>query len=172
MNRVIVLFLSLIIIGCNDGKKGGGAGSCKSQIELIKKMEQDFVASEFDKSLVKGLMVSYAEFSNSCPADSLAPEFLMRRADLLRGEGKVREAIRQFKAIHDGYPQYANHITCAFVAAFLYETELNDVDMAEKLYLQIIESYPKSPEAEVARVSLRHLRETPSEMMMRLKGEG
>ena len=115
------------------------------------------------------MLISYANFANHCPNDSLTPELLMRRADLLRGEGKIREAISQFKAVHDGFPQYQNKITCAFIAAFLYETELNDKDSAEKLYLQIIDSYPESHEAGVARISLRHLRETSDELIRRLK---
>ena len=84
-------------------------------------------------------------------------------------EGKIRAAISQFKAVHDGFPSYPNKITCAFIAAFLYETELNDRETAEKLYLQIIESYPRSHEANVARVSIRHLYETSDELINRLK---
>ena len=89
--------------------------------------------------------------------------------NLSRGSGKIRQAITQFKDVHDGYPSYQNKITCAFIAAFLYETELNDREMAEKLYLQIIESYPESYEASVARVSLQHLYETSDELISRLK---
>jgi tetratricopeptide (TPR) repeat protein len=172
MNKVILaLSCFLFLVSCSDNSVQTPL-NCGDQKVVIEELEQDFVKSEFDQSLVKGLLISYATFANNCPEDSLAPEFLMRRADLLRGEGKIREAIHLFKTIHDGYPQYANHITCAFIAAFLYETELNDADMAEKLYLQIIESYPQSYEADISRVSLRHLRETPSEMMERLQNGG
>ena len=67
MNRVIIFCLSLFILGCGNDETREAPDSCKAQLELIKKMEQDFVDSNFDKSLLQGLMVSYAEFSNSCP---------------------------------------------------------------------------------------------------------
>ena len=51
----------------------------------------------------------------------------------------------------------------------LYETELNDDEMAKKLYLQVVELYPDSHEAEVASIALQFLGETPEELMNRLQ---
>jgi tetratricopeptide (TPR) repeat protein len=160
---------SIIIASCSTTGVDVKSLSCSEHSDLIKAKETAFVESNYSDELMQEMLVSYANFANNCNTDSLAPEFLMRRADLLRGKGAIRESISQFKAIHDGYPQYHNKITCAFIAAFLYETELNDRDMAEKLYLQIIEDYPESHEAEVARISLRHLRETTDELIRRLQ---
>ena len=168
--RWIGLFItSIIFVACTNSEVDYKSLDCSEHSALIFQKESEFVESDFSKEDLQELLISYANFANHCQSDSLAPEFLMRRADLLRGEGKIREAIAQFKAVHDGFPLYQNKITCAFVAAFLYETELNDKDSAEKLYLQIIESYPDSHEAGVARNSLRHLRETQDETINRLK---
>ena len=163
------LFTASIIIASCSNEVDVKSLSCSEHSDLISAKETAFVESNYSDELMQDMLVSYAKFANNCNSDSLAPEFLMRRADLLRGKGAIRESIAQFKAVHDGYPQYHNKITCAFIAAFLYETELNDKDMAEKLYLQIIESYPESHEADVARISLMHLRETPDELIRRLQ---
>ena len=164
-----LLIITSTLVACSNQENDITSLSCSEHSELVKEKEVAFAESNYSQELFQDMLISYANFANSCESDSLTPEFLMRRADLLRGNGKIRESITQFKAVHDGYPQYHNKITCAFIAAFLYETELNDRDSAEKLYLQIIESYPDSHEANVARVSLRHLRETTDELIMRLK---
>ena len=160
---------TLIFASCSTGEVDVKKNDCNHQSELINAKEAAFVESNYDADLMQDLIVSYASYANICRNDSLTPEYLMRRADLLRGSGKIRQAISQFKAVHDGFPLYQNKITCAFIAAFLYETELNDREMAEKLYLQIIESYPESHEAKVARTSLNHLYETSDELITRLK---
>ena len=164
-----LLTTSIIMASCSSNEVDVKTLSCSEHSALIRLKETAFVESDYSDELMQDMLVSYANFANNCNSDSLAPEFLMRRADMLRGKGAIRESIAQFKAVHDGFPQYHNKITCALIAAFLYETELNDRDMAEKLYLQIIESYPQSHEADVARISLRHLRETTDELIKRLQ---
>ena len=166
--RGVGLITTIILASCSTDIEVKNI-ECNQHSEIIKSKEVAFVDSDYDADLMQDLIVSYANYANFCREDSLAPEYLMRRADLLRGSGKIRQAITQFKNVHDGYPLYQNKITCAFIAAFLYETELNDREMAEKLYLQLIESYPESHEASVARVSLRHLHETSDELITRLK---
>lgn len=166
---LLVIVASLLLHSCNTNSTKSDQLDCSEYKQLIFNKETAFAESGYDKEHLQDLLVSYADFSNNCRQDSITPEFLMRRADLLRGEGKIRAAISQFKAVHDGFPSYPNKITCAFIAAFLYETELNDRETAEKLYLQIIESYPRSHEADVARVSIRHLYETSDELINRLK---
>lgn len=166
--RGVGLITTIILASCSTDIEVKNI-ECNQHSEIIKSKEVAFVDSDYDADLMQDLIVSYANYANFCREDSLAPEYLMRRADLLRGSGKIRQAITQFKDVHDGYPFYQNKITCAFIAAFLYETELNDREMAEKLYLQLIESYPESHEASVAKVSLRHLHETSDQLISRLK---
>jgi tetratricopeptide (TPR) repeat protein len=169
MKRFGLYTATIILAACSTPEVDLNSLDCTEHSEIILQKEAAFASSNYDVELLQDMLISYANFANHCPNDSLTPEFLMRRADLLRGEGKIRESISLFKAIHDGFPQYQNKITCAFIAAFLYETELNDKDSAEKLYLQIIDSYPDSHEADVARISLRHLRETSDELIQRLQ---
>ncbi len=170
MKRLFYLVLLACFMACFDtGEVNVKELSCEEHAEYIFNKENAFVELGYPVDKVQDLLISYANFANYCRTDSLTPEFLMRRADLLRGEGKVRAAIKQFKDIHDGYPSFSRKIDCAFIAAFLYETELNDKEMAEKLYIQVIELYPDSHLAGVAKVAIEHLRETPAEMIERLR---
>ena len=143
--------------------------SCEDHAEHIYALEKDLAESGYPEEKIRVLLVSYAIYANKCAGDPLVPEFLFRRADVLRGQGKIRQAIKEFKGIHDGYPNFDKKATCAFLTAFLYETELNDDEMAEKLYLQVVELYPDSHEAEVASIALQFLGETPEELLNRLQ---
>lgn len=143
--------------------------SCEDHAEHIYALEKDLAESGYPEEKIRVLLVSYANYANKCAGDTLVPEFLFRRADVLRGQGKIRQAIKEFKGIHDGYPNFDKKATCAFLTAFLYETELNDDEMAEKLYLQVVELYPDSHEAEVASIALQFIGETPEELLNRLQ---
>ena len=143
--------------------------SCEDHADHIYVLEKDLAESGYQDEKIRLLLVSYANYANKCVGDTLVPEFLFRRADVLRGQGKIRQAIKEFKGIHDGYPNFDKKSTCAFLTAFLYETELNDDEMAKKLYLQVVELYPDSHEAEVASIALQFLGETPEELMNRLQ---
>ena len=166
MRLMLLLLAVTTIVSCSSDPK---PLDCQGERELVFQKETEFAESGFEDELLHDLMRTYAEFANACSSDSITPEFLFRRADLLRGDGQIRESIRLFKAVHDGYPQYPKGPVCAFLVAFLYETELNDKLMAEKYYLQVIESYPDSEEATSAAITLKYLHETPAELLMRLK---
>lgn len=158
---------SFLLWSCSDQAKPQFE-SCQERAAYVFDKEEAFVVSDYNPELASELMRTYADFANSCSSDSLAPEVLMRRADMLRGKGKIIEAISAFTAIHDGYPHYPNKINCAMIAAFLYDTELNDKEMAEKVYQEVVNLYPDSEEAKKAKIALKYLRETPEELFRRL----
>lgn len=168
MRVVGVVLIALAVYGCGSGDSRPSFESCEQHAQHVFDKEEAFVASNYNPELAGGLMIAYADFANNCSGDTLAPEFLMRRADMLRGEGKIHESISAFTAIHDGYPQYENKVLCALIAGYLYETQLNDKDMAEKIYQEVVDLYPESKEAKTAEIALMYLRETPEELSNRL----
>lgn len=140
--------------------------SCAERQVVMNSMEAGLnLDSEFDTLKVTNLIRTYAEFSNACPNDSLTPEYLTRRADLLRGMGKIREAIKQLLSVHDGFPNYDRNVMCALLVGYLYENELGDDEMAEKMYRNVIELYPDSREAEISRQSIKHLGVSPEDVV-------
>jgi tetratricopeptide (TPR) repeat protein len=161
--RVSILFL--ILFGCAEGgsEKLSSCDDLKAQVESLEKEVANHVSLDaLDSS---HLMRAYADFANACPGDSIVAEYLVRRADLLRGAGKFHDAIRLLQNIHDGYPTYENRALCAFLIAYLYETELGDHEMAEKFYNGVIDLHPDSKEAKIAALSLKHLGKSPEELV-------
>jgi len=140
--------------------------SCSERQVVVNSMESGLnLDLEFDTLKVTNLIRTYAEFSNACPNDSLTPEYLTRRADLLRGIGKIHEAIKQLLSVHDGFPNYDRNVMCALLVGYLYENELGDYEMAEKMYRNVIELYPDSREAEISRQSIKHLGISPEDVV-------
>ena len=140
--------------------------SCAERQVVVNSMESGLnLDLEFDTLKVTNLIRTYAEFSNACPNDSLTPEYLTRRADLLRGIGKIHEAIKQLLSVHDGFPNYDRNVMCALLVGYLYENELGDYEMAEKMYRNVIELYPDSREAEISRQSIKHLGISPEDVV-------
>ena len=161
--RISILFL--LLIGCTEGgdDKFSSCDDLKAKVVSLEKDIANHVSVvEYDSS---HLMKAYADFANACPGDSIVAEYLVRRADLLRGAGKFHDAIRLFQNIHDGYPTYENRALCAFLIAYLYETELGDDEMAEKFYKGVIDLHPESNEAKLAALSLKHLGKSPEELV-------
>jgi len=161
--RISILFL--LLIGCAEGG-ADQLSSCddlKAQVVSLELEVANHVSLEAHDA--SQLMKAYADFANACPTDSIVAEYLVRRADLLRGAGKFHDAIRLLQNIHDGYPTYENRSLCAFLIAYLYETELGDHEMAEKFYTGVIDLHPESNEAKLAALSLRHLGKSPEELV-------
>lgn len=127
-----ISILCLILIGCSEGgrDKLSSCDELKAQVVSLEKEVANHVS--LDTHDASHLMKAYADFANACPADSIVAEYLVRRADLLRGAGKFHDAIRLLQNVHDGYPTYENRALCAFLIAYLYETELGDDEIDRK----------------------------------------
>ena len=106
-------------------------------------------------------MRAYAEFSNGCHDFEQTPEFLFRRADLLRSAGQFQEAMTQLRDIHDHHRDFDKRPICAFLVGFIAEVELNDREQARKIYEQVIELHPESPAAIWAKQSIESLPVVP-----------
>ena len=160
-----VSILALILIGCSEenSDKSSSCDDLKAKVVNLEKEVANHVS--FDENDSSNLMKAYANFANACPGDSIVPEYLVRRADLLRGAGKFHEAIHLFQTIHDGYPHYENRALCAFLIGYIYDTELGDYEMAEKFYNGVIDLHPKSNEAKLATLSLKHLGKSPEDLV-------
>ena len=163
--------LVVILIGCSEesSDKLSSCDELKAKVVFLEKEVSNHVSlDEHDSS---HLMKAYADFANSCPDDSIVAEYLVRRADLLRGAGKFHDAISLFQNIHDGYPTYENRALCAFLIAYLYETELGDNEMAEKFYKGVIDLHPESNEAKLAELSLKHIGTSPEDLVRQFQKE-
>jgi tetratricopeptide (TPR) repeat protein len=136
---------------------------CADRLAAIASMEAQMLESPetLNASLRSDLMRAYAEFSNGCHDFEQTPEFLFRRADLLRSAAQFQEAMTQLRDIHDHYKDFDKRPICAFLVGFIAEVELNDREQARKTYEQVIELHPESPAAIWAKQSIESMPVVP-----------
>lgn len=156
----VMLVLLLPLMRCTED---GSSDSCADRLAAIASMEEQMLASPetLNAALRSDLMRAYAEFSNGCHDFEQTPEFLFRRADLLRSAGQFQEAMTQLRDIHDHYKDFDKRPICAFLVGFIAEVELNDREQAQKIYEQVIELHPESPAAIWAKQSIESLPVVP-----------
>ena len=143
--------------GCQTGAE---SKDCDVRLKTIAEMEFALVqeSGSVDATARGSLMSAYADFSNHCHDAEETPEFLFRRADLLRSAGQFQEAMSQLRDIHDHYKEFDKRPICAFLVGFIAEVELNDREQARKTYEQVIELHPQSAAADWARQSILNLK--------------
>ncbi len=156
---ILVGFLATTLVLGMGCKFSGQKNDCVKRLEGIAQMERQLVesAETIDVSLRNALMTAYADFSNFCHEADETPEFLFRRADLLRSAGYFQEAMTQLRDIHDHFKDFDKRPICAFLVGFIAEEELNDREQARKTYEQVIELHPESRAAEWASQSILNL---------------
>ena len=156
----LFLILTLPLMRCTEDAASKG---CADRLTAIAAMEKQMLesAETLNASLRSDLMRAYAEFSNDCHDFEQTPEFLFRRADLLRSAGQFQEAMTQLRDIHDHYKDFDKRPICAFLVGFIAEVELNDREQARKIYEQVIELHPESPAAVWAKQSIESLPVVP-----------
>jgi TolA-binding protein len=147
----------LTVVGCQTTEE---SKSCDVRLKIIAEMETALVqeSGSVDATARGSLMSAYADFSNQCHDAEETPEFLFRRADLLRSAGQFQEAMSQLRDIHDHYKDFDKRPICAFLVGFIAEVELNDREQAKKTYEQVIELHPQSAAADWARQSILNLK--------------
>jgi tetratricopeptide (TPR) repeat protein len=169
----LLVVVSLACVACGDTHPADEAESRASamtkeaadKISAIEDLETQVSADSSGQNMRvrQQLLVAYADFINYNNAEEMTPEYLFRSAKVANEIGKPRKAIEHLINLHDGFPKYPRRTEAVFLIAFLYENMLNDREMAEKYYEQVVELYPESPWAEDAKASLKLLYLTDEE---------
>ena len=122
-----------------------------------------------DMKLASDALRAYSDFAVNYPNDSMTPEYYFRAADIAQGMRNYQQAAVYLETIigkYKGYPKYAD---ACFVAAFIYDTYLEDVnhggDRAKQLYQYVIDNYPKSSYADQSKVLIQYIGKPDSLML-------
>ena len=146
----LILGLSLLCLlaGCSLSKE--------KQQEKIAGLEKS-VLEAGDTARQQELFKCYDKFISKYPEDSLAPEYLFRKAGLLRVEKQGDAALDAMAELVNRYPESPRVVECYFLRGLVYEEVFYDQELAKKAYLSFLERYPDHPLAESARYSIRYL---------------
>jgi len=108
-----------------------------------------------------GTLKAYNDFVQKYPNDTLTAEYLFRAADLAQGAKQYTQAVNYLETIIENHKDYPKSDVACFMAAYTYDTYLEDVnhggDRAKQLYQFVIDNYPNSTWAEQAKVLITYV---------------
>ena len=140
--------LLCLLAGCTLSKE--------KQQEKIARLEKS-VLEEGDTTRQQELFKCYDKYLSRFAEDSLSPEYLFRKAGLLRVEKQGDAALDAMAELVNRYPESPRVVECYFLRGLVYEEVFYDQELAKKAYLSFLERYPDHPLAESARYAIRYL---------------
>jgi len=153
-NNVIVSILAITLIAMISCKP-----SKEKSIEKISALEKELLSTNIsiDTSKAEELIALYKEYVNKFKNDSLAPEYLLKAADISMNLSKGQQAVDFLDMILKDFPNYYKLPDCIFLKAYILENQLNDLKNAEKTYKEFLEKYPENAFATSARSAIENL---------------
>jgi TolA-binding protein len=136
----------------------------------VVKAENEMRASKiYDQKLAVKTITAYNNFTVNFPNDTLTPEYLFRASDLAQGTKNYQQAAVYLETIIAKHKNYRKYVDACFVAAFVYDEYLEDVnhgdDRARQLYEFVINNYPNTPYAEQSKVLIQYVGKPDSVML-------
>ncbi len=141
---------------------------CKSLLSEAIKMDSIlFQEIEVNRALGNKAILAFTDYAYYCHSDSLSPVFLIKTAQVATSINSIPQAKLACEKCIADYPNFSNIPVAIFLLARLYDEQefLNNKEEARRLYQEIIDKYPKSPEALSAKGALKYVNKTDNELM-------
>lgn len=141
---------------------------CKKLYSQAKRLDSVLMTqTEVDLVSAKEAIQTFTDFAYYCQSDSMSPIFLIKTAQIARVTGNIPQAKAALTHCIDTYLNFENRPAALFLLAQLYDEKkyLNDENEAKKLYLQIINEYPKTDWALNAEGALAFLGKSDEEII-------
>lgn len=145
--------------------------SCKSEkeklTEKIKQNEKEMLndsSQAVNRKKAMEMINLYKEYAEKFKDDTLAAEYLFRAGDVSNGIGQYRQAIDFYKQCSE-INSYIKQPVAFFLQGFIYETQLNDMQNAKRIYEEFLQKYPNHKLATDVNFSLANLGKSPEELV-------
>jgi TolA-binding protein len=116
-----------------------------------------------------GTLKAYNDYIQKYPNDTITAEYLFLAADLAMGSKQYTESANYLENLLANHKDYRKYPDACFVAAFVYDTYLEDVnhggDRAKQLYEFIIANYPNTSYAEQSKVLITYIGVSEDQML-------
>jgi len=169
-NLLIIALFGAFLYSCSDGVEKEGEIVKKQKewnrvdyenekAEIIK-LEDTLIKLGPDpnaKAYSQELLLKTVEFVDNYPKDEQSPYFLFMAARAANGLKQYNKSIEIINRIIRNYDNYDRLVEVYFLKAFTYDEDLNKKPEAKKVYVEIIERFPKDPLAQEAKILLENL---------------
>ncbi len=113
--------------------------------------------STFDSLNAQKLVRFTSAFAEKYPQDSLSGAFLFMAADVSRGLGNFRTAIRYWKQFFDQYPEHELHPMSLFLRGFTWQVNLKEEEEAQQCFEQFVQQFPEHELVRDAKTFLKQI---------------
>lgn len=168
--RYPILFLAALAIvftACNNNDS-------TEALAEVQQIEAELFNTDMSvKSVEKAeeAATKFMEFAKNYPADSLAPDFGRKAADIQLYLGKREEAIESFQYVIENFENYYMNDYIMLKIGTVANDDLGDTVLAKKYFEMAIEKYPESPYAKDAEYGLSTLGMTLEEQMKAIEAK-
>lgn len=134
--------------------------SLEDQIDALEKERSAMtvkISSPEYKKITDSLYVLIDSFTSQEQSNEKSPKYLLKLAEYKNSIGDIAGGANTYKLFFTRYPQHEDAPRAMLNAGLIFEKPLNDRVHAKKLYKRVIEEYPNSNQAEIAKDALKVL---------------
>ncbi|GAB4289564.1 MAG: hypothetical protein Kow0068_15100 [Marinilabiliales bacterium] len=155
---ILIIFITGILISCSSDKNSSEKQNLIKEITASeKKISENNELIFKNPNAGTNLIALYNNYATQYPDDSLSAIYTYKAAELCNALGKGQDAIKYYNQVLTKYPDFEKAPYCLFLIAFVYETQLNDIDKAREYYTEFINKYPDHEFADDAKISIENL---------------
>jgi len=155
----------LVFLACNStqSKHELSKEDYFSKIDSIEKKIRQMQI--IDNATGTNAIAAYTNYAQQFPNDSITPDYLFKAGEIASSVRQGQRAIDIYNSIYEKYPSYKKVHYCLFLQAFIYETQLNNIEKARVLYNKVIEKYPNESIAHDAKACIQNLGKSDEELI-------
>lgn len=151
-NFAFAISILLLLTSCASEQQ-----KMQNEIAQLEKALKGDSSVRPDYSKAEKMIDLYQSYANKFPDDTLSASYLFKAADISAHLNKINQACDLFNMVAVKYPESFRAPYAVFMQAFLYETSLNNIDMAREKYNTFISKYSNHELWDDANQSLANL---------------
>ena len=164
-NILNITFCALLAVGMM------ACGGKKLTEDDLKKAESTLMDEngEFKKEKADEVSKMFCQYVEQNPSGENAPEWLFKAMQIEIKAEHPEKAIELEKQLEDDYPDYKNTpAAMLFLANYVYDSQLHDLDQAKAVYERIVDKYPDSELIPTVEKCIEYLGLTPEEILTKI----
>lgn len=152
-----LIIASAMLVACGPNRE--------ERINQIEDFEDSVFESAIgaDPEVADKLTKMYVDFADKYPADTLAPEYLMKAGEVQSNVLHTDRAVELYDRVISKYPEFEDVQMCYFLKGNAYELNCQ-YDKAKAAYEDYLDKYPTHFMAEQTRKMLPFIGMSPEEM--------
>jgi len=128
-------------------------------------------ASKIDPIAAGKLVRKYETYAQKFPKSDNAALYLYKAGEVARSSGDMRRSVSLLEQLYEGYRSYEKAPQALFLAGFVYENDLKNLDKAKEIYSTFMKKYPDHELSASVKFSLENLGKPADEIIKSFEGK-